>query len=573
MKKKLFLIFITLITIIIINPLKVNAEEGPIMAIDCGEIPESYTGNFPGEKLLFYKITKNDDTFWYMYDGKEAYSIKMADNDNKKGIQWKDAEEKKYYSSEEIEKMLNSGKCPISIESYDTDAVSCNTDHCNLIREEDQQTLLLTGITTAKTIYRLEKNEYYVIKITSELQRDNLGYGETQYYWKDFSKPKVYVFYYNNNGAFRIFNNEKYLNKINSESIDEYQTSVIKNNIDKFYELNENNEFFNFQKSQKFTNNKDEAGASDEYYEYVFGSRISKNNLTDQIETWYNDNYSEVESSSNIYNEIKTKYPNLLNNSKNFNEESSQNKTYNFGTSYTVNNFINDLESAKEILKTYNPNFKLCSSGGDATLTNSLVNCVLEKSLGSINYVLDDQKKQIGGEAYKFLYNVIVEDFQTKYPDISVEAGTGGTNSLTDLITTLTTSVVYLDQKYMNYDIDKTRISSLREEYQTIASNHNITIPLDCQGLLGQELIDKINSYLKIIKIAIPLILIAFGIVDFAKAVFSSSDDAMKKAQKDFIKRLGIAILIFFVPTLLNLILSLANKVWTIISPNSCGLF
>lgn len=46
----------------------------------------------------------------------------------------------------------------------------------------------------------------------------------------------------------------------------------------------------------------------------------------------------------------------------------------------------------------------------------------------------------------------------------------------------------------------------------------------------------------------------------------------MKKAQKQFIKRIAIAILIFFVPTILNLLLTLANKVWPIIVPSTCGI-
>ena len=86
-------------------------------------------------------------------------------------------------------------------------------------------------------------------------------------------------------------------------------------------------------------------------------------------------------------------------------------------------------------------------------------------------------------------------------------------------------------------------------------------------------MIDKIKSYTNIIKIVVPIILLGFGIVDFAKAVFSGSDDDMKKSQKNFIKRLGIAILIFFVPTIIDLLLAVANKVWGIISPDSCGLF
>ena len=96
---------------------------------------------------------------------------------------------------------------------------------------------------------------------------------------------------------------------------------------------------------------------------------------------------------------------------------------------------------------------------------------------------------------------------------------------------------------------------------------------VDCKSLLGEGLINKINSYVNIVKIAIPIILIGFGVADFSKAVFAGDDEQMKSSQKKFIKRIGIAVVIFLVPTFINLLLGLANKVWTTISPDSCGIF
>ena len=116
------------------------------------------------------------------------------------------------------------------------------------------------------------------------------------------------------------------------------------------------------------------------------------------------------------------------------------------------------------------------------------------------------------------------------------------------------------------------RIKELLSEYQNYAGERGIYVVLDCEGLLGEDLINKINSYLNIIKIAIPIILIVLGIIDFTKAVFASDAELMNKAKTDFAKRIAIAILIFLVPTILNLILGLANKVWNIIEPSGCGI-
>ena len=94
--------------------------------------------------------------------------------------------------------------------------------------------------------------------------------------------------------------------------------------------------------------------------------------------------------------------------------------------------------------------------------------------------------------------------------------------------------------------------------------------PTNCEELFGEELVDKINSVMNIIKIAVPILLIAFGIFDFSKAMFASNEDDMKKAQKTFLKRIVAAFIVFLSPMIINLILSLTNKVWSSISTNTC---
>ena len=51
-----------------------------------------------------------------------------------------------------------------------------------------------------------------------------------------------------------------------------------------------------------------------------------------------------------------------------------------------------------------------------------------------------------------------------------------------------------------------------------------------------------------------------------------NNEDKMKKAQSKAIKRVIIAIIIFFVPTLINLILNIANDVWSNANFETCGL-
>lgn len=95
-----------------------------------------------------------------------------------------------------------------------------------------------------------------------------------------------------------------------------------------------------------------------------------------------------------------------------------------------------------------------------------------------------------------------------------------------------------------------------------------------CNSILGE--ISNNNSpahYLdfafKIIKYAAIVILFVFTIIDFTKAIAASKDDAIKKATQNAIKRLVIAIIIFFLPYLIIFILDILG----IVTNNpTCGI-
>ena len=71
-----------------------------------------------------------------------------------------------------------------------------------------------------------------------------------------------------------------------------------------------------------------------------------------------------------------------------------------------------------------------------------------------------------------------------------------------------------------------------------------------CTGLGGN--IDKIvpdtvKAVVTLIKIAVPILLVIFGMVDLGKAVMSNDEKEMKSAQTRLIKRILYAVLIFFI--------------------------
>lgn len=111
--------------------------------------------------------------------------------------------------------------------------------------------------------------------------------------------------------------------------------------------------------------------------------------------------------------------------------------------------------------------------------------------------------------------------------------------------------------------------------------NHNITMKnmdtkMECtgdEGILGDVnnedsvawLLQKILNYMKILG---PTIAIVMGSLDFAKAIIASDEESMKKSQKRFINRLIAAMLLFFVPLLVQIMLELFN----ITSNITCGI-
>lgn len=126
------------------------------------------------------------------------------------------------------------------------------------------------------------------------------------------------------------------------------------------------------------------------------------------------------------------------------------------------------------------------------------------------------------------------------------------------------------------YSNDKNS-SSTATKYDLIETNFNTgneNIPAenvsDCDSLFGEDTIEFINEIMKWIRIAVPLLLVAFGIFDFSQAVFSSNEDNIKKIREKFFKRIIAAVLVFLSPLFVKLILNLSNEVWDWINPNTC---
>lgn len=82
-----------------------------------------------------------------------------------------------------------------------------------------------------------------------------------------------------------------------------------------------------------------------------------------------------------------------------------------------------------------------------------------------------------------------------------------------------------------------------------------------CNSLFS-GLDDEINKIFTGIKVVVPILVIVFSSLDFAKAIFGGSDDDLKKSQVKFAKRLIIAFIFFLLPTIMAFLMDLMNVIY-----------
>ncbi len=82
-----------------------------------------------------------------------------------------------------------------------------------------------------------------------------------------------------------------------------------------------------------------------------------------------------------------------------------------------------------------------------------------------------------------------------------------------------------------------------------------------CEANLPGVVIDTkipntIHTVITVIKIAVPVLLVIFGMIDLFKGLTAQKEDEIKKGQQMFIKRLISAAIIFFVISIVQLLVS-----------------
>lgn len=71
------------------------------------------------------------------------------------------------------------------------------------------------------------------------------------------------------------------------------------------------------------------------------------------------------------------------------------------------------------------------------------------------------------------------------------------------------------------------------------------------------EITNTIGAVYNILLIAVPILIILFGVIDFVKAVISGKDEEIKKNTGTFVKRLITGVLVFFVLALVKFLIGI----------------
>lgn len=95
-----------------------------------------------------------------------------------------------------------------------------------------------------------------------------------------------------------------------------------------------------------------------------------------------------------------------------------------------------------------------------------------------------------------------------------------------------------------------------------------------CDAILTREAADLISEVVDYIRIGVPILLIILSIIDFAGVVTSDDENAMKVATSRVIKRAIAAVLVFFVPLIIRLILGIdaVSNALNLVDDPTCGV-
>lgn len=84
---------------------------------------------------------------------------------------------------------------------------------------------------------------------------------------------------------------------------------------------------------------------------------------------------------------------------------------------------------------------------------------------------------------------------------------------------------------------------------------------VDAEAGIPEGIGNVVHLIVVAIQVVVPILLIIWGMIDFAKAIIGQDEDKIKAGQKTFIKRLIAAVVVFLIVTIVQLAINLAASI------------
>ena len=86
------------------------------------------------------------------------------------------------------------------------------------------------------------------------------------------------------------------------------------------------------------------------------------------------------------------------------------------------------------------------------------------------------------------------------------------------------------------------------------------TTILGSNAVLDPKIPNIVHTIILVIQIAVPIVLVIFGMMDLFKGIMAQKEDEVKKGQQMFIKRLITAAVVFFVIAIVKLLFGVVTS-------------
>ncbi|MCI6931894.1 MAG: hypothetical protein MR765_01945 [Tenericutes bacterium] len=129
-------------------------------------------------------------------------------------------------------------------------------------------------------------------------------------------------------------------------------------------------------------------------------------------------------------------------------------------------------------------------------------------------------------------------------------------NKIIYIFMILTCLICFTNVKAENIDLNyDNNIKLLADE-----NSNNDPIPVankDCENTLGTNFSKDLQSIFNVFKIVAPILTLALSTYDFVVSITSKQAEGLQKSAKKFTTRLVLVVLLYLLPTIINVLLEL----------------